>query len=141
MFAVCLLVTQLAVQYLAFHRRCVGGGKFITRPMAIAYLIWKARRKVRRGVWSGRLEVTGHEFRMKQLVVVIVLDVCWISMEITTSIPTLIFNLLFFVPPISLYGDDVVSSIDKDQWKKRWSSLKNKVKWKWVPMPVPVRVR
>lgn len=141
MFVVFLLFTQLGLQSLAFQRRCVGGGKYITRPMATTYLVWRAKRKMKQGHSSGFLEISGLEFRMWQLAGVITLDCAWIGMEITTSIPTVVFNLLFFGPPIALYGDDVVSSIDKDQWKKRWSSLKNKVKWKWVPMPVPVRVR
>lgn len=44
----------------------------------------------------------------------------------------------FWIVAIIREFDDVLNGED-DAWKKRWDSVKNKVKWKWTPAMEPVR--
>lgn len=139
MLAIFLLLVLLVVQIQAFRKHCVGQGRYITLPMAKMYLIWWVRRQIKKGIHSGVRYMSPHEFRMKQLIGVLVLDCFAIAGEFTHGTSADISTYVFFLPMICLYADDLLSTIDKDKWKKRFSSLKNKVKWRWVPLPTPVR--
>lgn len=46
----------------------------------------------------------------------------------------------FFLAYIIRIFDDILNGED-DAWKKRWDSVKNKVKWKWTPAMEPASTR
>ena len=53
---------------------------------------------------------------------------------------TLLSSLAFWLLQAGLYLDDLLTGDDDDRWRRRWESLKNKVKWKMrLPVLVPVR--
>lgn len=49
------------------------------------------------------------------------------------------FSTLYWFWIALLHGDDLITGGDDDKWKKRWSTLKNKVKWQWTPAMEPAR--
>lgn len=130
-FALPLFGISLAVY--AGSKRVVGLGKHITIPMALAYLRWTVLRQVKRGVPLQRIRIiVPSMFRVLQLLILFV-----VTVPSDFVAPFLISHLIFWIPYISLYVDDLLTLIDKDKWKKRWDSVKNKVKWKWLPQPMP----
>ena len=137
-----LIFLTVTLQTLAIHKNCVGLGKYITRPMVIMWAKWKVKRLIKQGHTSGSLRTTPGYFRTKQIGCLLLVFVWFFALELAgVKLPiTMIGCFVYWIPFSALYVDDLVSTIDKDKWKKRWSSAKNKIKWKMVlPIPVPTR--
>lgn len=120
-----------------------GLGKIITYPM-VMLLIKKQSEKLHKKTDAGTVTqrdfyralwvlkhvfATPSRFRLWQLAV---LYVIWfpISFAVNFGEPD-----PFILIWIALYADDLLTG-GKNKWKKRWKSLKNKVKWKML-LPKP----
>lgn len=47
-----------------------------------------------------------------------------------------LFTTVYWIVVNGLLADDLITGCDSDRWKRRWESVKNKVKWV-VPKPAP----
>lgn len=133
---------SIGLQFAATGKKVVGHGKYITLPMVVMWARWRGRKLARKhgnGVYQ--FNVVPSLVRAVQLFIIVIPLIWLITVDSTvTHVPVYMYDLVYFWPCIALYGDDLLSTIDKDKWKKRWSSAKNKVQWKMklpVLQPVP----
>lgn len=151
---ICSWMLWFGVFTLATAKGCVGRGKYITLPWVEFYAKRRAKQIIKRWEKEGQINFnhvynehwTGPQFRWRHQLLWFYLAffILW-GFQLSVGIPDHVYVFLacsvFYWPTGALYVDDLLSSIDKDKWKKRFKALKNKVKWKWVPVPVPVPTR
>lgn len=135
------VVLLFAVQVYVSVQGLVGKGRVITIPMVMFILNRLNRKNERKNVVTMKdvhrtLAVlqtffsSPVKFRFWQLAVLFIVAV---------PIDTTVINYypgLFYFSLLALYLDDWLTG--DDRWKRRWQSLKNKLKWK-VFVPSPVR--
>ena len=137
----------LAIALWAIFTNKDGKGRLITYPM-VKYILRKQLEKtnkkteeksltmkdVRRTLWVLQNVVsTPGLFRMWQIFVLLIIwyPVSWTLNWTGEPDP-------YILAYIALYADDLLTGGD-DKWKKRWQSLKNKVRWqKFAPTPIRV---
>ncbi len=140
--SITLVLVGVTLALLATFKGCLGTGKYITRPMALMWAIWMVRRSIKRGRFSGTFSMRTAEFRVWQLLALFAVNLWFFVLGVLNpGFPSLPFNIFcYWVPFCALYADDLLTLIDRDKWKKRWKTAKNKLKWKWTPAPVPIKV-
>jgi len=145
-----LVVSGCALQMLAFVKRCAGHGKYITFPMVKMYAKWSGKRFAKKyhrehpdeKEFSRTWFVMPSTVRVCQIFALLAIYLWFLGLSFAgVNLPILEINcLVYWLPFVALYADDLLSTIDKDKWKKRWSSAKNKIKWKMtLPVPIPTR--
>lgn len=105
----------------------VGQGKLITKPLRFRIARYAI---VRKKIGLLILVSRPGEFRSLVQLLPVLIGLGVLSLVLWGDLFTWYWTYL-----ITLYVDDYLS--DVDQWKKRWESAKNKVKWLWTPSPAP----
>ena len=140
-----LLFVGLAVMVKATNDGVVGFGRVITTPMREAILrnaLKKPNKKlaekkqvewkdIRRLVFISQFVARAWTFRYVQIMFMLALF---------TPLAFFVDNVfnIYWIIYIALFADDLLTG-DINKWKKRWQSLKNKVRWqKFQPSPIRV---
>lgn len=140
--------TWVVLNLWASLKGAIGAGKYITLPMVLIWARWKGKRtikqKIRQGITKGDFEIhmTGPKFRWMQTQPMWALMLAGVVVQLSGyhRVSPVYCCVVFYWPYSALLADDLISTIDKDKWKKRWSKAKNKIKWKMViPAPIPTR--
>lgn len=121
-----------------FHLDKVGYGKTFTlkpRQRLVSYAFRKLiERRTEPRMFLLVICADGSSFRY--LVQLCPFLLTWITLDWVTG-----YDFVFFYAAwlAALFADDLLTA--DDDLKKKWDSVKNKVKWLWTPAMEPVKVR
>lgn len=138
------IVLLFALQIYVGTQGLVGKGRVITAPM-VAFIIKRTTKKLQRKTERGTATMKDVNRSVRLLHMLFSSPSqfrFWQVVALFTVIPfdEIVINIypgLFYYSLLALYLDDWLTG-DIDKWKRRWQSLKNKIKWK-VFVPSPVR--
>lgn len=137
------ILISIGVQAASILKGVQGKGKYLTRPMVKAWAYWYAKHLLKKHNFGDathlRIQVTSITFRFWQWCILFALIVWASILDLTVlNIPSWVYCCVYWWPWTALHADDLLTLIDRDKWKKRWMTAKNKIRWKMV-LPVPVR--
>lgn len=138
------VISSIALQFWAGKERVTRHGRYLTVPMVKRWAKWYGKRAFKTGKFKRgntyHAEIRPTQFRMWQWTILMGMMLWLVILSFAgMHSPYWLYCTVYWWPWSLLHADDLLTKIDKDRWRKRWQSAKNKVKWKWTPAMQPAR--